>query len=62
MGESAKLFLNKRDIINLQARFLYQKPSNEENLLVCSKWDENGIIDAQIVARSRLPAALKKQM
>lgn len=61
MGESAKLFLNERDIINLQVRFLYQKPSNEENSLFCREWDENGIIDAQMAARSCLPDALKNK-
>lgn len=60
--ESAKLFLNKRDIINLQVKFLYQKPWNEENSLFCSKWEENGIIDTQMVARLCLPAALNEQM
>lgn len=60
-GESAKLFLNKRDIINLQVRFLDQKSSNEANLLFSSKWDENGITDAQMAAKSCLPATLKNK-
>lgn len=60
MGQSAKLFLNGREIIILQVRFLYQNSSNEEDA-VCSKWDENAIIDTQMVARSCLPAALKNK-
>lgn len=57
----SKLFLNKRDIIHLQVRFLDQKSSNEENLLFSSTWDENGITDAQMAAKPCLPVTLKNK-